>query len=216
MFLEKRTEVLFFPLQWTRACLSLDSNARKVRLVVDGQLLGEEEYKREEDEKRPTNISLLLGAWDYEYPVKIADLNVFNSSLSVERMVGMTQAGDEECGAAGDLVSWEEAEWSLHSQAKVIEVDLKWEGACRRESKVHVFQGVFRFHHDCMQHCQKIAGGDAFVGAFCHGLLEGWSLPDTIRYGNAAGAIVAGRMMCADDMPTGPEVDAFLQERDPR
>lgn len=61
-----------------------------------------------------------------------------------------------------------------------------------------------------------LGSGDAFGGAFCHGLLEGWSLPDTVRYGNAAGAIVAGRMMCADDMPTGPEVDEFLQERDPR
>ncbi|MEM9520653.1 MAG: 5-dehydro-2-deoxygluconokinase [Actinomycetota bacterium] len=61
-----------------------------------------------------------------------------------------------------------------------------------------------------------LGSGDAFGGAFCHGLLEGWSLPDTVRYGNAAGAIVAARMMCADDMPTGPEVDAFLQERDPR
>ena len=61
-----------------------------------------------------------------------------------------------------------------------------------------------------------LGSGDAFGGALCHGLLEGWSLPGTVRYGNAAGAIVAGRMMCADDMPTGPEVDAFLQERDPR
>ena len=61
-----------------------------------------------------------------------------------------------------------------------------------------------------------LGAGDAFGGAFCHGLLEGWSLPDTVRYGNAAGAIVAGRMMCADDMPTGPEIDEFLQHRDPR
>ena len=35
----KRTETVFFPLQWTRVCLSVDSN--KVTLVVDGQLLGE-------------------------------------------------------------------------------------------------------------------------------------------------------------------------------
>lgn len=61
-----------------------------------------------------------------------------------------------------------------------------------------------------------LGAGDAFGGAFCHGLLQGWSLPDTVRYGNAAGAIVAGRMMCADDMPTTAEVDEFLQERDPR
>ena len=58
-----------------------------------------------------------------------------------------------------------------------------------------------------------LGSGDAFGGAFCHGLLEGWSLPDTVRYGNAAGAIVASRMMCADDMPTAAEVDAFLAER---
>merc|ERR1712015_230730 len=106
---------VFFPLQWARACLSLDSSAKKVRVVVDGQLLVEEEYRREEDEYRPANLSLLLGydTFGNEYPVKIADLNVFNSSLSVERMVGLTKAGEEECGAAGDLVSWEEAEWTL-------------------------------------------------------------------------------------------------------
>ena len=61
-----------------------------------------------------------------------------------------------------------------------------------------------------------LGSGDAFGGAFCHGLLEGWDLVRTVRYGNAAGAIVAGRMMCADDMPTTAEVDEFLQERDPR
>merc|ERR1711974_258945 len=54
-------EAMFFPLQWTRACLSLDSIAGKVRLVADGQLLGEEEYKREEDVYRPVNLSLVLG-----------------------------------------------------------------------------------------------------------------------------------------------------------
>ncbi len=59
-----------------------------------------------------------------------------------------------------------------------------------------------------------LGAGDAFGGAFCHGLIEGWPLADVVRYGNAAGAIVAGRMMCADDMPTGPEVDEFLAERD--
>ncbi len=61
-----------------------------------------------------------------------------------------------------------------------------------------------------------LGAGDAFGGAFCHGLIQGWDLSETVRYGNAAGAIVAGRMMCADDMPTGAEVDAFLAERDPR
>ena len=111
--------------QWARACLSVDSTESKVRLVVDGQLLEEEEYRRDEDELRPANISLVLGYDTYgtEYSVMIANLHVFKSSLSVEGMVGLTRAGEEECGAPGDLVSWEEAEWTLHSQAKVIEVD---------------------------------------------------------------------------------------------
>jgi 5-dehydro-2-deoxygluconokinase len=31
-----------------------------------------------------------------------------------------------------------------------------------------------------------------------------------VRYANAAGAIVAGRLMCADDMPTAPEIDELI------
>ncbi len=61
-----------------------------------------------------------------------------------------------------------------------------------------------------------LGAGDAFGGALCHGLLQGWDLADTVRFANAAGAIVAGRMMCADDMPTVAEVESFLRERDPR
>ena len=71
-------------------------------------------------------------------------------------MIAQTKAGEEVCGAPGDLVNWEEAEWTLHSQAKVIEVDREWEGPCRRESQVQVFTAEFLWHHDCMQHCQKI------------------------------------------------------------
>ena len=57
-----------------------------------------------------------------------------------------------------------------------------------------------------------LGAGDAFGGAFCHGLLSGWDLVRTVRYGNAAGAIVAGRLTCADAMPTVTEVDEFLAE----
>ncbi len=55
-----------------------------------------------------------------------------------------------------------------------------------------------------------LGAGDAFGGAFCHGLLSGWDLVRTVEYGNAAGAIVAGRLTCADAMPTVAEVDAFI------
>ena len=131
-------ETVLMPLQWIRACLSLDSS--KVKMVANGELLVDEEYKKDEDTDRPANLNLRLGlALDVydaavEYIGKFTNLNFFKSSLPVEKMKGLTTAGGEECGAPGDLVNWEEAEWTLHSQAKVIEVDMdkEWEGPCRR------------------------------------------------------------------------------------
>ena len=58
-----------------------------------------------------------------------------------------------------------------------------------------------------------LGAGDAFGGAFCHGLLSGWAVDEAARYGNAAGAIVASRLMCADDMPNLEEIEAFLDSR---
>lgn len=55
-----------------------------------------------------------------------------------------------------------------------------------------------------------LGAGDAFGGALCHGLLSGWELERTIRFANAAGALVASRLGCADDMPTADEVDELL------
>jgi 5-dehydro-2-deoxygluconokinase len=57
-----------------------------------------------------------------------------------------------------------------------------------------------------------LGAGDAFGGALCHALLSGWSAPRTIRYANAAGAIVASRLACAADMPTRDEVERLLEE----
>jgi 5-dehydro-2-deoxygluconokinase len=58
-----------------------------------------------------------------------------------------------------------------------------------------------------------LGAGDAFGGAFCHGLLSGWDLVECARFGNAAGAIVAARLMCADDMPTLAEVEELTNRR---
>jgi len=57
-----------------------------------------------------------------------------------------------------------------------------------------------------VQAVSGLGSGDAFGGAFCMGLLNDWSPERTIKYGNAAGAIVASRLMCADDMPTLDEI----------
>jgi len=56
-----------------------------------------------------------------------------------------------------------------------------------------------------------LGAGDAFGGALCHGLLSGWPLQRTIAFANAAGAIVASQLACADAMPEQAQVEAVLQ-----
>jgi 5-dehydro-2-deoxygluconokinase len=55
-----------------------------------------------------------------------------------------------------------------------------------------------------------LGAGDAFGGALCHGLLAGWELERVMRFANAAGALVASRLACADAMPSAAEVEALL------
>ena len=58
-----------------------------------------------------------------------------------------------------------------------------------------------------------LGAGDAFGGALCHGLLEGWDLAATVDFANAAGAHVAARRECARAMPDTDEVRALQSAR---
>jgi len=58
-----------------------------------------------------------------------------------------------------------------------------------------------------------LGAGDAFGGALVHGLLSGWEPARIAEYANAAGAIVASRLACADAMPTAAELDALVDSR---
>lgn len=55
-----------------------------------------------------------------------------------------------------------------------------------------------------------LGAGDAFGGALCHAVLSGWDVERTLRFANVAGAVVAGRLACADAMPTTAELQALL------
>jgi 5-dehydro-2-deoxygluconokinase len=55
-----------------------------------------------------------------------------------------------------------------------------------------------------------LGAGDAFGAALCHGLLEDWPIEHVLRFANAAGAFVAARLGCADDMPSLVEVEELL------
>jgi 5-dehydro-2-deoxygluconokinase len=56
-----------------------------------------------------------------------------------------------------------------------------------------------------------LGAGDAFGGALCHALLSGWALERSMRFCNAAGALVASRLACADAMPSEDEVESLLE-----
>jgi len=62
-------------------------------------------------------------------------------------------------------------------------------------------------------HVEVVSGlgaGDAFGGALCHGLFTGRSPFEAVEFANAAGALVASRLLCADAMPTEPEVRELM------
>lgn len=55
-----------------------------------------------------------------------------------------------------------------------------------------------------------LGAGDGFGGALVHGLLAGWDPQRIATYANAAGALVASRLACADAMPTAAEIEELL------
>jgi 5-dehydro-2-deoxygluconokinase len=57
-----------------------------------------------------------------------------------------------------------------------------------------------------------LGAGDSFGGSLIHGLLHDWPLEKTLRYANAAGAIVASRLECSTAMPTAAEVAELAEQ----
>lgn len=58
-----------------------------------------------------------------------------------------------------------------------------------------------------------VAAGDTFIGAFASRLVEGASVQDAVRFGNAAAAIAVTRAGAQPSIPARAEVDAFLREQ---
>jgi 5-dehydro-2-deoxygluconokinase len=56
-----------------------------------------------------------------------------------------------------------------------------------------------------------LGAGDGFGGALCHGLLSDWPHERTVAFANAAGGIVASRLLCSQAMPYEHEVLELLE-----
>ena len=57
-----------------------------------------------------------------------------------------------------------------------------------------------------------LGAGDASAAACVMACCNGWPLEKTLRYANAAGAIVASRLECSTAMPTAAEVAALAEQ----
>jgi sugar/nucleoside kinase (ribokinase family) len=53
--------------------------------------------------------------------------------------------------------------------------------------------------------------GDAFAAGFITGLVEGWDIPQTLRFASAVGASACTKLGCTTGVFTRAEADAFLQ-----
>jgi 5-dehydro-2-deoxygluconokinase len=116
---------------------------------------------------------------------------------------------DKECAVAvGEGTPDEQADRLLAAGVEIAVVKLGPEGVMAKTRTERVVSAPVP-----VETLNGLGAGDSFGGAFCHGLLSGWPLAQVLDYANAAGAIVASRLSCADAMPTPEEVTSMLAER---
>ena len=122
-------------------------------MVVDGKVVEDASHPklRKLANKMPRNSTIRVGKGT-GINALFSDLNMFSEPLSLEKMVAITNPVGKECGSRGDLLNWDEAEWTLSDKwasdrwadwqlvinaSKVVE--LEWiRGPCWRPSMIKV------------------------------------------------------------------------------
>lgn len=124
---------------------------------------------------------------------------------AVRRATVVVGNSDEAEMATGERDPERAAAALLELGAGTAVVKMGGDGAIARTREGTVRAPAFR-----VEVLNGLGAGDAFGGMLCHGLLAKWPLERTLRYANAAGAIVATRLACADAMPTLAEVEQLV------
>ena len=76
----QKSSSIFFPMQWTRFCLSFDTKTRKAIFVVDGDVIVEREIAVTE---KPINLNLQLGSYlGLDSHGRMTDVNIFSYIVS--------------------------------------------------------------------------------------------------------------------------------------
>lgn len=138
--------------------------------------------------------------------------SVADATQQVQRVlphVSIAIGNREECAVAvGDAEPEEQADRLLEAGVRTAVVKMGSAGVLAKTAGEAVVSEPVP-----VETVNGLGAGDSFGGAFCHGLLRGWSLQHTLDFANAAGAIVASRLACSEDMPTTNEVLDLLTER---
>ena len=103
----------FFPLQWTKVCLSFNGNNSEANFAVDGVLLREKSLTVEEG---PQNVTVVLGLGDgyKKGSGQITNLNIFSTPRPNKSKM-MTMSGSDICGATGYYLNMEDVKYAYLS-----------------------------------------------------------------------------------------------------
>ena len=159
-----------FPNQWIKSCLALNISSGLIHWVVEGTLImttTSEEVKNSKNKPKDLSNKVVLGARSYggiwfQPSQKVTNLNIYSSSLSIERMKSMTK--EESCIEEGDYLAWEDMEWILHGQATIESMDK--EEPCKGEPYVDLYYTRFPGWDSCMHHCQNLGTRVPSVNTF--------------------------------------------------
>jgi 5-dehydro-2-deoxygluconokinase len=113
---------------------------------------------------------------------------------------------DEAAVAVGTRDPWEASAALLDLGVELAIVKRGPEGVLARTR-----DGLIEVEPVRLEVVNGLGAGDAFGGALAHGLLAGDDVELVIRRANAAGALVASRLACADDMPYLEELHEILE-----
>jgi 5-dehydro-2-deoxygluconokinase len=144
-------------------------------------------------------VDVVIGTEDEINAAMLADPG--QMSLSYSQVSDTRVSGDVEAAIAGLLALGPRALLQKRGEEGV-RIHLKEEGESLRQIDVPGFPvDVYNI----------LGAGDAFAAGFLYGHVKGWDWYKAARLGNACGAIVVTRHGCANDMPTMPEVETFIE-----
>ena len=137
----------------------------QIQWVVDGQIVANKNMEsiKQSAQNHPSDLSghLLLGKMKFasqnwgSMKNKVTMLNVFSSTLPIDKMQKLTIIGEERCTLEGDYLSWTDMQWTLHGGSS--NQTLTKEDVCTSQGRTfNFFGGPFPGVQACAQHCRKL------------------------------------------------------------